>query len=147
MDTIWEAFTKEEYQQSLPSWINHDKSSSEDIEGFDFFCSVEAYDEQDEMIVLVLIHHEKLIAALSLEIIATNVYEINHLEVHRSYRGQGLSVKMYEILDEWVLEDTIIIGSDMTLEGHQSNLRQKRNEILTHCKTFNYRRDYLKTLE
>lgn len=147
MDTTWKVLTKEEYQHSLPKWINHDKNSLNDIEGFGFFCSGEAYDEQDEMIVFVLLHHEKPIATLSLEIIEPNVYEINYLEVHRAYRGKGLSVKMYEILNEWVKEGTVIIGSDMTLEGRQANLHEKRNHILTRCMTFNYRREYLKTLE
>jgi hypothetical protein len=39
------------------------------------------------------------------------------LEVHKAYRGQGLSQKMYKILNEWVQENTIIIGGGMTLEG------------------------------
>lgn len=147
MDCTWKALTKEEYQQSLTYWINPDNNSLEDVKGFGFFCLGEAYDEEEEMIVLVLLHRAEPIAALSLEILKPNVYEINYLEVHKSYRKQGLSVKMYEILNEWVLEDTIIIGSHMTLEGSQSNLHQKRNEILTRCKIYNSRSDYLKMLD
>ena len=69
------------------------------------------------------------------------------MEVHKAYRGQGLSQKMYKISNEWVQEDTIILGSDMTLEGSKANLHEKRNIFLTRCKTFNFRREYLKTLE
>lgn len=147
MKITWKVITKEEYQQSLPHWTVTNEKGKVVIEGFEFFQPDEAYDEEEELIVLVLFHYEKPIAALSLEILKPNIYEINYLEVHASYRGRKLPEKVYKVLNEWVQEDTIIIGSDMTLEGRQANLHEKRNILLTNCKTFDYRRDYLKTLE
>ena len=147
MQTTWKALTKEEYQQSLPNWVRINEKGIKDIEGFVFFHPSEAYDEEDEMIVLVLFHLEKPIAALSLAIVQTNVYEINYLEIHNSFRGQELPKKMYEILNKWVFEDTVIIGSDMTLEGRKANLHEKRNRFLIRCKIFNNRGEYLKTLD
>jgi GNAT superfamily N-acetyltransferase len=101
------------------------------FEGFSMFHPYDANEEND-LIFFLIMEQERPIGALCIEKEEGNpFYEINYVEVHSNYRGKGISRRLYQVLNDWVQPDTIIIGSDMTLAGRKAGLHRIRNEVLT----------------
>lgn len=61
---------------------------------------------------------------------------IDFIDVHKEYRKQGVATKLYQLFNEWVEPEMILIGTRLSQDGESSNLHRLRTSIVTNCFCF-----------